>query len=45
LTEFYAAEDYHQDFIAQNPSYPYVIIHDLPKIAQLQAQWPDLYRN
>lgn len=45
LTEFYAAEAYHQDFIAQNPSYPYVIIHDLPKIAQLQAQWPDLYRN
>ncbi len=45
LTEFYAAEGYHQDFIAQNPSYPYVIVHDLPKIAQLQAQWPDLYRN
>ena len=45
LTEFYAAEGYHQDFIAQNPNYPYVIVHDLPKIAQLRAQWPDLYRN
>lgn len=45
LTQFYAAEGYHQDFIAQNPGYPYVVIHDLPKLAQLQAQWPDLYRN
>lgn len=41
--QFYAAEEYHQDFITHNPNYPYVIIHDLPKIDRLQAQFPDLY--
>ncbi len=44
LTEFYAAEDYHQNFIAHNPTYPYVVIHDLPKLAQLQKQFPDVYK-
>jgi peptide-methionine (S)-S-oxide reductase len=45
LEQFYAAEDHHQDFIKRNPSYPYVIVHDLPKIAQLQKQFPELYRE
>jgi peptide-methionine (S)-S-oxide reductase len=44
LTQFYAAEDYHQNFIARNPSYPYVVVHDLPKIKQLQKQFPSLYK-
>lgn len=45
LKGFYAAEDYHQNFIARNPSYPYVVVNDLPKIAQLQASFPSLYRK
>lgn len=45
LKDFYAAEDYHQNFIAQNPNYPYVVKYDLPKLQQLQQKFPDLYKN
>ncbi len=45
LQDFYPAEDYHQNFIARNPSYPYVVIHDLPKLVQLQKQFPESYKN
>jgi peptide-methionine (S)-S-oxide reductase len=44
LKQFYAAEDYHQDFVARNPGYPYVVVHDLPKLAQLRKQFPALYK-
>ena len=33
---FYRAEDYHQDFLAKNPGYPYIVFNDLPKIANLK---------
>jgi peptide-methionine (S)-S-oxide reductase len=45
LNAFYAAEDYHQNFIDRNPDYPYVVMHDLPKLEQLRKQFPDLYKN
>lgn len=45
LTNFYAAEDYHQNFIKRNPYNPYVVIHDLPQIAQLREQFPELYQQ
>ncbi len=41
---FYPAEAYHQDFLALNPTYPYIAINDLPKIAALKRLFPDLYR-
>jgi peptide-methionine (S)-S-oxide reductase len=44
LTDFYAAEEYHQNFIDHNPNYPYVVINDLPKLAQLRQQFPNLYQ-
>lgn len=44
LSDFYAAEEYHQNFIDHNPNYPYVVIHDLPKLAQLREQFPNLYQ-
>ncbi|HEY9826596.1 MAG TPA: peptide-methionine (S)-S-oxide reductase MsrA [Stenomitos sp.] len=44
LTQFYKAEDYHQDFINRNPNYPYVVIYDLPKLRQLKANFPNLYK-
>ncbi len=44
LTKFYPAEDYHQNFIAHNPNYPYVVIHDRPKIARLRQQFPNLVK-
>lgn len=45
LGNFYAAEDYHQDFIDRNPNYPYVLVHDLPKLAALRREFSGLYRN
>jgi peptide-methionine (S)-S-oxide reductase len=41
---FYAAEDYHQDFLTRNPHYPYIVINDLPKIENLKRLFPDVYR-
>jgi peptide-methionine (S)-S-oxide reductase len=40
---FYAAEDYHQDFLTLNPRNPYIVYNDLPKIAALKRLFPDLY--
>jgi peptide-methionine (S)-S-oxide reductase len=42
--EFYPAEAYHQDYLTQHPSQPYIAINDLPKVADLQRLFPDLYR-
>jgi peptide-methionine (S)-S-oxide reductase len=43
LTAFYAAEEHHQDFIARNPYYPYVVVNDLPKLQHLKEQFAALY--
>jgi peptide-methionine (S)-S-oxide reductase len=45
LTKFYPAEDYHQDFMVQNPTYPYILVHDRPKIDRLQQEFPELIKN
>jgi len=45
LKSFYRAEEYHQHFIDHNPNYPYVVINDLPKLAQLRSQFPQMYKN
>jgi peptide-methionine (S)-S-oxide reductase len=42
---FYAAEDYHQDFLTLNPTYAYIVINDLPKVAALERLFPKLYRK
>ena len=42
--KFYPAEAYHQDFLAQNPRYPYIVINDQPKIDNLEEVFPTLYR-
>lgn len=44
ISEFYPAEEHHQNFIDRNPNYPYVVVHDLPKLAQLREQFPNLYQ-
>jgi len=41
---FYPAEDYHQDYLKRHPDDPYIAFNDLPKIADLKQQFPDLYR-
>jgi peptide-methionine (S)-S-oxide reductase len=45
LNGFYPAETYHQDFLLNNPTYPYIVIHDLPKIEQLKQVFPTRYRD
>jgi len=42
--EFYAAEDYHQDYLTLHPTQPYIAYNDLPKIDQLKKIFPELYR-
>ena len=41
---FYPAEDYHQDYLTRNPTSPYIVINDLPKIENLKRTEPDVYR-
>ncbi len=43
LKGFYRAEDYHQDFALKNPHNSYITICDLPKIAALKQQFPELF--
>jgi peptide-methionine (S)-S-oxide reductase len=41
---FYPAEAYHQNYLTNNPSDLYIVINDLPKIANLKRAIPDVYR-
>jgi peptide-methionine (S)-S-oxide reductase len=43
LKGFYPAERFHQDFLVRNPRYPYIVINDLPKIANLKREFPQTY--
>ncbi len=45
LTAFYPAEAYHQDYATLHPYSPYIARFDLPKIANLKATMPELYRD
>ena len=45
LEGFYVAETYHQDFATRNPEYPYIVVHDRPKVEALKARFPELYRE
>jgi peptide-methionine (S)-S-oxide reductase len=45
LAAFYPAESYHQDYLIRNPDSMYIVVNDLPKIANLKRIYPDLYRE
>ncbi|HUR89787.1 MAG TPA: peptide-methionine (S)-S-oxide reductase MsrA [Ramlibacter sp.] len=45
LKDFYAAEAYHQDYATLHPDQPYIAYNDLPKIANLKALMPQVYRD
>jgi peptide-methionine (S)-S-oxide reductase len=45
LSAFYPAEAYHQDFLVKNPTDPYIVIHDLPKVGNLKKVFPGHYRE
>src|SRR6266705_6990997 len=42
---FYAAEDYHQNYLALHPDQPYIVFNDAPKLRRLKQQFPALYRQ
>jgi len=43
LPAFYAAESYHQNYLALHRTQPYIVYNDLPKLAALQQAFPNLY--
>jgi peptide-methionine (S)-S-oxide reductase len=45
LQAFYDAEAYHQDYLAQHTTQPYIVYNDLPKIQQLRVKFPELYQE
>jgi peptide-methionine (S)-S-oxide reductase len=45
LEAFYDGEEYHQDYAVKNPHNPYIQVCDIPKIASLGQQFPDLFQE
>lgn len=45
LKDFYAAEDYHQDYALKNPNNPYILVCDRPKIETLKRDFPELFQE
>jgi peptide-methionine (S)-S-oxide reductase len=45
LNGFYTAEEYHQHYFDHNPSNPYIVYNDAPKVKQLQQQFPQLLKH
>ena len=45
LKAFYDGEDYHQDYADKNPNNPYIQVCDVPKMAALKAQFPELFQE
>jgi peptide-methionine (S)-S-oxide reductase len=45
LRGFHTAEAYHQDYATLHPDEPYIRYNDLPKIAALKQQYPQLWRD
>ena len=41
---FFPAEPYHQNFMAKNPTHPYITAWDKPKVANLKRLFPNRYR-
>jgi len=45
LQGFYPAEAYHQHFLDRNPTYPYIVYNDLPKLEHLKKDFPELLKK
>lgn len=45
FTGFYAAENYHQHYLDNNPENPYIVYNDLPKLAALKKDLPQLCKR
>lgn len=42
---FYPAEAYHQNYLRLNPTQPYIVANDLPKVAALKTRFPQLWSD
>ncbi|OAH45380.1 methionine sulfoxide reductase A [Sphingobium yanoikuyae] len=42
---FFPAEAYHQDFMARNPNYPYIVYNDRPKVEALKRMFPQAWKS
>ena len=45
LSEFFSAEQYHQNYAARNPSQPYIRFAAMPKVEKLHANFADLLKQ
>ncbi len=45
LKGFYPAEDYHQDYLINNPNEAYIAMFDLPKVENLKRTFPEFYSS
>jgi len=45
LKAFYAAEDYHQNYLVNHPNEPYIVYNDMPKLANLKKILPELVKK
>src|SRR4030095_7827346 len=45
LDAFHEAESYHQNYLANHPNEPHIRYNDLPKLANLRKEFPELYRE
>jgi peptide-methionine (S)-S-oxide reductase len=45
LDVFYRGEEYHQNYAMKNPNNPYIQVCDIPKIAELGRQFPEIFQE
>lgn len=43
MKKFFTAEAYHQDYMKRNPSQPYIVINDRPKVEDLHKKFPEYF--
>ena len=43
--EYFSAEAYHQDYMANNPNSGYIVRFDVPKVRALKQLFPNIYRG
>jgi peptide-methionine (S)-S-oxide reductase len=44
LDKFYIAEDYHQDYVRNNPTQPYVVGVSVPRFERFKKKYPELLK-
>ena len=45
LAAFYAAEDYHRNYLVNHPIEPYIVYNDMPKLVNLRKLLPELCKQ